>query len=685
MRARFLPAALLIPGAVIAAEGMWTLDNLPTSRLQAEYRFAPGREWVDHVMRASARIAGGCSASFVSKDGLVMTNHHCAAACVSQLSTARKNFAADGFLAHGRQDEVRCPEIELNRLERITDVTDRVKGAVAGLDGEAFKLAKNAVEAKLSSACVGTERETARCDVVDLYHGGRYHLYRYHRFQDVRLAWVPEQAIAFFGGDPDNFNFPRYDLDIALLRAYENGKPAQVKDFFPFSKAGAEAGELVLVTGHPGSTQRQLTTSELATFRDIRLIGGLLRLAEERGVLEQYGKLGPEAARIAENDFFRVENSYKAGLGELKALLDPALMKQKEKEESDLRAFVASRPALRAKAGGAWDAIERAQQVYRDIETQHSEIEGARAFAGRYFTYARQLVRGAEERAKPDADRLPEFTDSRLPELEQRLFSTAPIYPEYEKVRLGWSLTKMRELLGADDPFVHLVLGKKSPDQVGAALIEGTGLGDPAVRKALWAGGKEAIAKSDDPFIKLALAVDPAARAIRKRYEREVEAVVQKNAESIAQARFARQGTGAYPDATFTLRLSYGEVTGWDEGGRKVPPFTDFAGAFARDTGVDPFALPPSWHAAKGKLNPAQRFNFTTSNDIIGGNSGSPMINRKGEIVGLIFDGNIHSLGGAFWFDGRNNRAVAVHSGAILEALSKVYGASDLAREITGR
>src|SRR6266487_5518389 len=371
MRARFLPAALMIPGAVIAAEGMWTLDNLPASRLQGEYNFTPSRNWVDHVMRASARIAGGCSASFVSKDGLVMTNHHCAAACLSQLSSAKKNFIADGFLARGRGEEVRCPEIELNRLERITDVTDRVKGAVAGLDGEAFKLAKNAVEAKLSSACVGTERETARCDVVDLYHGGRYHLYRYHRFQDVRLAWVPEQAIAFFGGDPDNFNFPRYDLDIALLRAYENGKPAQVKDFFPFSKAGAEAGEMVFVSGHPGSTQRQLTMSELETFRDVRLIGSLLRLAEERGVLEQYGKLGPEAARIAENDLFGIENGYKALLGELKAPLDPALMKYKQKEERELRAFVASQPALRTRAGGAWDAIEKAQQVYREIEAQY--------------------------------------------------------------------------------------------------------------------------------------------------------------------------------------------------------------------------------------------------------------------------------------------------------------------------
>src|SRR5712692_7333402 len=323
---RFLPAALLIPCAAIAAEGMWPLDNLPASRLKAEYSFTPVKDWIDHVMRASLRIAGGCSASFVSRDGLVMTNHHCAAACVSQLSTAKKNLTADGFLARSRREEMRCPEIELNRLEQITDVTDKVKGAVAGLDGEAFKLAKNAVEAKLSSACVGAERETARCDVVDLYHGGLYHLYRYHRFEDVRLVWVPEEAIALFGGDPGNFNLPRFDLDIALLRAYENGKPAQVQDFFPFSKDGAEAGELVFVTGHPGSTQRQLTMSELATFRDIRLIGGLLRLAEERGILEQYGKLGPEAARIAENDLFSVENTYKAFVGQLKALLDPALM-----------------------------------------------------------------------------------------------------------------------------------------------------------------------------------------------------------------------------------------------------------------------------------------------------------------------------------------------------------------------
>src|SRR5258706_11845081 len=414
----FLPA-VSISRAAPAAEGMWLLDNLPLSRLQAEYKFTPGRDWVDRVMRASARIAGGCSASFVSKDGLVMTNHHCAARCLSQLSTAEKNLAAAGCLAPGRREEARCRETELTRLEQITDVTGEVKGATAGLDGEAFKDAQNAIKAKLSSACVGTEKQTTRCDVVDLYHGGRYHLYKYRRFQDVRLAWAPEEAVAFFGGDPDNFNFPRYDLDITLLRAYENGAPAPTKDFFPFSKTGAEAGETVFVTRHPGSTHRQLTMSELDTFRDVRLLGELLRLAEERGVLEQYGKLGPEAARIAEADLFGVENSYKALRGELKALLDPALMKRKQKEERDLRAFVASRPALRASAGGAWDAIDKAQRAYRDFETEYSVIERGRAFASRYFAYARQLVRGAEERTKPNAERLPELTHSRLPGMGQ--------------------------------------------------------------------------------------------------------------------------------------------------------------------------------------------------------------------------------------------------------------------------
>ena len=672
----------LIVGSSQAAEGMWTLDHLPIRRMQDEFSFSPSAALVERMMHASVRLAGGCSGSFVSREGLVMTNHHCAARCIEQLSTGQKNFINDGFLAKRREDEVRCPEIELNRLEHITDVTVQVRQATARLEGVAFQQAQTAVEAKLTSDCVGTDRATVRCDVVDLYHGGRYDLYRYHRFQDARLVFAPELAVAFFGGDPDNFNFPRYDMDVSFLRAYENGKPADLTDYFPFSKAGADPGEMVFTLGHPGSTQRQLSMAQLEAVRDLQLIDGLVRLAEQRGVLQQYAKLSPEAARIAQTEIFGIENTYKAAYGQLKALLDPVLLRQKQEEEAALRRFVDADPALRASTGAAWDAIEGAQRAYRDMDQDYQMLVRGRAFGTTYFGHARTLVRAAAERALPNPQRLPEFTESRMPSVEQRLFSTAPIYPEFEKVLFGLSLTKMRERLGADHPTVRQVLGRQSPDQLAALMIDRTALGDVAVRKALWAGGADAVIKSDDPFIKLAIALDPDARALRKRYEKDVESVTQKNAELLAQARFKRDGLSVYPDATFTLRLSYGDVAGWIEAGKAVAPMTRIAGIFERETGVAPFALPPSWHVAKGRLDMEQGFNFVSTNDIIGGNSGSPMINRKGEIVGLIFDGNIHSLGGAFGYDKRNNRAVAVHSGLLLEALDKVYHADALVSEI---
>lgn len=678
-------AALSVPINSLAAEGMWTLDRPPVAKMQAQYGFQPDADWLKHVMLSSARLAGGCSASFVSRDGLMMTNHHCAAECIEQLSSAQQNYLANGFLARRREQEPRCPTMEVNRLEHIQDVTDEVKKATAGLDGNAFKDAQNAVRAKLTAACAGADKAVTRCDLVDLYHGGRYNIYKYHRYSDVRLVWAPEKAVAFFGGDPDNFMFPRYDLDMSMVRVYENGKPAAVQDFFPFSKNGAEDHELVFVTGHPGSTQRQLTESQLLALRDVRLVDGLLYLAELRGVLEQYRAAGGEAARTSEDLLFGVENSYKALYGQLQTLLDPEFMRAKHEEEAALRKYVANHPELRAKVGGAWDAVAKAQIQLRAQSTRMRNIEGGRALLSDYFEQARRLVRAADERGKPDGKRLPEFAEARMHEVEQHVLSTAPIYPEFEKVKLVFSLTKMREKLGADDPFVKQVLGKASPQQMAEQLVGETRLGDVAVRKALWEGGKDAIERSNDPFIKLALAIDGQARALRKQYEQDVESVVQKNSELIAQAMFAKNGTGSYPDATFSLRLSYGEVQGWGEGGRKVAPFTDFAGAFARETGAEPFVLPPSWHAAKGKLKLDQRFNFVTTNDIIGGNSGSPMINKRGEIVGLVFDGNIHSLGGAFWFDPRLNRTVAVHSGGILEALNSIYDAGFLVREMTSQ
>ena len=668
-----------------AAEGMWTLDNLPLARMRAAYGFNPDQAWVDKVMRASVRLAGGCSGSFVSRDGLVMTNHHCVVGCVQDASSASRDLVRDGFLASRRENELRCPEVELNRLEQITDVTDQVKVATQGLEGQAFKQAQNAVRAKLVSACVGTDKATVRCDLVTLYQGGQYELYRYHRYSDARLVWAPEDAIANFGGDPDNFNFPRYALDAALLRAYENGQPVASPDHLRFSRAGAAVAELTLVTGHPGTTRRLLTVAQLETERDLRLLRGLLALAELRGVLTQYGSQGIEATRVAQGLLDGIENGLKVTKGEFEALQDPELMRRKRSEEAALKAFVAADPVRRASTGQAWAAIEQAQQRYRSLEHEFGAIEGNRGFMSQHFMFARTLVRGADERAKPNAERLPGFVDARLPEVEQGLFSPAPIYPDFEKLKFGWALTKTRERLGPDHAFVQQLLGRESPAQLAERLIKTTTLGDLAVRRALWEGGRQAVAQSSDPFIQLALAIDPAGRALRKQMEAEVESVELKNTELIAQARFAQLGTGLYPDATFSLRLSYGEVKGWLEQGSAVAPFTNVGGAFRRHTGAVPFALPPAWLAAKDKLDLAQPMNFVTDNDIVGGNSGSPVINRNAEIVGLAFDGNIESIGGSYGFDERNNRMVAVHSSFMLEALRKVYGADALVEELTTR
>ncbi len=529
---------------------------------------------------------------------------------------------------------------------------------------------------------MGDDKATTRCDVVELYHGGLYDLYKYHRYQDVRLVFAPELAMAFFGGDPYNFNFPRYDLDIGLLRAYEGGKPAVVKDYFPFSKNGAAEGEMTMVVGHPGSTQRGYTISQLETLRDLALPQRTAYLSELRGLLTRFRQEGDEQNRVAQHDIFGIENSLKVLKGQFEALSDPEVFNFQRKQEADLRAFVAKDKKLPKDTASAWDEIAKAEVIARNNYWPSRLIGSGSGFATKYFEYARTIVRGAAEKQKPNGERLREFTESALPNREQDLFSTAPIYADFEQVKLAWSLTKIRELLGADDPFVHQLFAKESPDAMAARLVKGTQLGDVAVRKALWQGGADAVAKSDDPFIQLAIAIDPQARAIRKTMEDEVDAVENKAAEKIAAATFAKDGTSAYPDATFTLRLSYGEVKGWMEKGKPVPPFTDIAGAFTRNTGYDPLKLPDSWLAAKDKLNGAQHFDLVTTNDIIGGNSGSPLINKNAEVVGLIFDGNIHSLGGAYWYDERVNRAVAVDSGALIEALDKVYGAQRIVDEL---
>ncbi len=676
---RVLLAAIcgLMSLPAMAAEGMWTLDNLPRAALKADYGFEPDASWIDHAMKSSVRLASGCSGSFVSKDGLVLTNAHCVLGCVQELSNAQADYVNKGFVAKSRTQELQCPTEELNRLEEITDVSARIEKATDGLTGQAFNDAKNAEQERIESECIGDAQATRRCDVVDLYSGGRYHLYRYHRFQDVRLVFSPEYAAGFFGGDPDNFNFPRYNLDMGLLRAYEDGKPVSVGNHFKINRAGAKPGELTMVTGHPGSTERQLTVAQLERLRDVDLISTLLYYAERRALLAQYSRSSEEAARQAQSDLTFTENSYKVFRGELSALLDPEVFARKRSEEEQLRKAASST--------AAWESIAKAQQAWREMQAAYLMIERQRALYSEHFRIARHLVRAAEERSKPSDQRLPEYQDAALPRLKQRLFSKAPIYPEYETAKLSWSLSKLREALGVDDPLVKLVLKNESPEALAERLVRATQLSDVAVRERLWEGGMEAIAESKDPFIVMARALDGVSRELRSRYESQVEAVEEKNAAIIAKIRFEQLGTGVYPDATFTLRLSYGEVRGWKENGKQIAPMTDFAGLYARATGFDPYALPRTWLDAKSRIKLDTPFNFVATNDITGGNSGSPVINRKGEVVGLAFDGNIHSIGGSYIYDERLNRMVAVHSAGIIEALDKVYQAKNLIKELAPR
>jgi hypothetical protein len=687
MRYLALLALILVPtipaGLARADEGMWTFNDFPKDKVKQKYGVSIDDKWLDHVRLSSARLAQGCSGSFVSAEGLVMTNHHCAAGCIDQLSSQERDLTKTGYYAKEAKDELRCPALEINQLVEITDVTERVRKATAGLQDQRHNDVEKAELSKIEKACATSA--DVRCDVVTLYRGGIYNLYKYQRFQDVRLVFAPEIAIAFFGGDPDNFNFPRYDLDVSFLRVYRDGKPARLDHHLAWSPAGAAEGDVTFVAGHPGGTSRQLTVAQLEYLRDVALPERLLRLAELRGLITEYQRRGPEQKRTAGHVLFSLENAFKALRGRQGALLDKSFFARLVAGEDKLRAAVAGSSEWQKTSGAAWSRIAEAQERMREMRKPYGMIEAGAGFTSDLFGHARTLVRAAEERPKPIERRFREFRDSALPAVTQKLFSAAPIYDELEVAMLTFSLTKLREELGADDPFVRKVLGKDSPAEVAEKVIRQSKLKDVALRKALWEGGKKAVEASDDPLIRLARLVDPDARAIRKRYEDAVEAPVKKNGELIAKASFAIQGTSTYPDATFTLRLSYGAVKGWQENGRTVRPTTTMVGAYDRATGRPPFDLPPSWLAARTKLGPRTPFNFVSTNDIIGGNSGSPVINKEGEVVGLVFDGNIHSLGGDYGFDESKNRAVSVHSAAILEALSKIYGAERLVKELKPR
>jgi hypothetical protein len=672
--------------AASADEGMWTFQGFPSAAVRQKYGADITPAWLTSVRTSVVRLSN-CTASFVSPDGLILTNHHCAEACLAEHSTKSESLMERGFLADQRSKELRCGTQVADVLLEMEDVTAKVLAATRGLADKAANDTRKRTLTQLEQGCEDQSRRDAKtgplkCESVNLYNGGQYYLYKYKRYDDVRLVFAPEQDIAAFGGDPDNFQFPRWDLDMSVLRAYEADKPAHTASHLSFDFTGPAEGQLVFVPGHPGTTDRLLTVSQLLTQRDVDLPTWLLRAAELRGRYIEFGKSSPEANRIVQEPLNSLENGIKVRRKLLDALHDDRQLDRKSKEEAELKRRVAADPQLARSFGDPWRDIEQAQRVQRQIELPYTFIEAGAGFNSRLFRYARALVRAAAERAKPNEDRLREYTDAALPRLKQQLDANVPVYPELEVLTFSFGLERMREWLGPDDPLVRRILSHDSPDSLAKRLVKGTRLGDPAVRMKLWEGGAQAIEASKDPMIEFARLVDPDARAIRRREEDEVEAPVQAASEKIARARFAVLGTSVYPDANFTLRLNYGTVRGWNENGKPVEPFTQLHGLFDRATGEVPFRIPQSWLTVKDQLDVHTRFNLSTDNDIVGGNSGSPLIDAKGHIVGLMFDGNIHSIAGSYWFDTEMNRAVAVHPAIILEALRKVYHADAMLKEL---
>lgn len=669
----------------LADEGMWLLTRPPVKVLKENYGFEPTPAWLEHVQKSCVEM--GASGSLVSPDGLVMTNHHVGSGQLEKLSTPQQNLIETGFYARTRAEELECADMEVRILWSVDDVTEQVNAAVSpGLSAADAYTARRKAMTQIEQA--GQDATGLDCEVVTLYLGARYHLYRYKRYTDVRLVMAPEKSIAFFGGDNDNFEYPRFNLDLCFFRIYENDQPLKCEHYLRWSRTGAADGELTLVLGHPARTQRRYTVDHLKFLRDVDSPAKLSTACRQEVLLSIFRGRSDEQARIAEGDYFGYQNWRKALRGMYVGLLDPQLWIQKRAEEEQLRAWVNANPQRKADWGAAWDKITAAEKTYREFYLRYNELRGGRVFGADLFTHALTLVHLADELPKPSADRLREYRDSELDSVYLDLYSPAPIYDELEMERMESGLTRLAELFGGEDPLVVQALGGLAPRARAEQLVRGCTLKDVDSRRKLATGGKPALAAAQDPMLALARLIDAPARTLRTRYEDEVESIERESYAKIGAARFARHGEDVYPDATGTLRLSFGPVRGYKEDGRDIPPFTTLGGLYERwqqRHGQPPFDLPQRWIDGKHKLNLATPFNFVCTADIIGGNSGSPVVNRAGEVVGLIFDGNLQGLAWDVTYSDTQGRAVAVDARAIFEALRNLYGAAALVHEIEGR
>jgi hypothetical protein len=690
MTVRDLRSVLLVPALLFAIvapacaeEGMWTFDNPPLKALAEKYNFHPTQEWLDHLRLSSVRLNDGGSGSFVSPNGLLLTNHHVARVQLQKNSTAEHDYLRDGFYAATQDQEMKTPDLEVNVLVGMQDVTTRVQGAAKGIADDAAALkARDAEIATIEKE--SKDKTSLRSDVVTLYNGGEYWLYQYKAYTDVRLVFAPEEQAAFFGGDPDNFTYPRYDLDMALYRVYENGKPLDTENYLKWNPKGAAPGDLVFVSGHPGSTSREDTVAELMMEREIRGPAIVEYLQRRIDAAQEFGKQSADNKEKVESTIFFLQNSLKVYVGRQEALSDKAILAKKQAEEDDLRAKVKADPELEKEYGDAWDEIAKAV----DLAKPEFKKQLFRRGDSQLFTLAMEIVQYVAEVKKPDGERLPQYHEAGLDSLRYQMMSPAPVYLAVEKMFMKNALNLVKEQLGADDAYLQAIVQGGDIDKTVDALVDGTKLADPAFRKSLLDGGEAAIAASNDPMIAAARRADPVWRANYVYMRDKVSSVFDAGGEKLGKARFAVYGKNAYPDATFTLRLSYGTVDGFPYNGTIAPPFTTFYGLYDRAASFSdkaPWNLTPKEEAARDKLDLAKPVDFVTTNDIIGGNSGSPVVDRDGELVGLIFDGNIESLAGDFVYDGTKNRGVAVHSAGMLEALRKIYGVGALADELEGK
>ena len=675
-------AATLLPlaGAAWAEEGMWTFDNFPIAEANRALGTSIDQAWLDRARLASVRFSGA-SGGLVSSEGLVFTNEHVVSGCVEDLSTPERNYVETGFTPASRAEERRCPGMTGEILTDISDVTGRMEAAGRGLEGEAFRRARDAEAGRIESEACGGD-STRRCQVVTLYRGGQFKLYTYRRYTDVRLAFAPEHRASAFGGDLDNFSFPRFALDGAFVRLYEDGQPAATPVHFRWNPEPPRENQPVFVSGSPGATQRLLTQAQLRTVAEMTLPLEQLLNSELRGRLTQFSLASPQNAFQAQGPLGSVENSYKRGYGRQQALIDARFMAARKAAEDDFRRRAATDPGLARDIGDPWADLAALQDEVRRLFPAYYLLETRAGGGSQLHNWARDLVRGAQERAKPNSERLPEFGDARLPQVEQRLFAEKPVYPAVDEVQLAWWLSKTREILTVDDPRIRQLLGDESPEALATRLARGTRLADPAERRRLWEGGLAAIEDSDDPLIRFLLAIQPATRAARSDYEGRVQAPTDRASEALARARFAVYGTSLYPDATGTLRLTYGRIRGWTHQGLAVPHATNFAGLWQRATGAAPFDLAPRLAAARERIPGDTVLNVAASTDTIGGSSGAPAINAAGEIVGANFDSTVLTQRNAFGYDPNVNRSVLITAAAVTAALRHAYGQEHLLAEL---